>query len=100
MTKNPIKNALAALGYIIVISVSMYYVGHFAPKQDTVIMPIAFLSLFTLSAAVMAYIFGYEPAQLYFDGKKKQGLDLFLKTVGIFAILTIIAIIASIFYRQ
>ena len=51
------------------------------------------LSLFTLSAAVMAYVFGYEPFQLYFDGKKKQALDLALKTIAAFAIITAIILV-------
>lgn len=92
MTKNPLLNALAASGYIILISVFMTWGTSFAPKEDTVFAPIAMLSLFTLSAAVMGYVFLYQPAMLYFDGKKKQGIKLLLQTIGSFGVLTVIAI--------
>jgi hypothetical protein len=90
MTKNPLINALVALVYIsLVASVTFYAPKHTGPVNSPV-APIAAISLFTLSAAVMAYLFGYQPAQLYFDGKKKQAVSLFLKTVGIFAAFTVI----------
>lgn len=88
MTKNPILNALAALLYIALIASVMFYGVRNTPGPDTVVIPIAMISLFTFSAAVMGYVFMYQPLQLYFDGKKKQGLDLFLQTLGVFGIIT------------
>ena len=85
MTRNPLLNALGALLYIIVVSVVMFY-GSSQVKGTSVIGPIAVLSLFTLSAAVMGYVFCYQPLQLFL--KKKEAVDLFLKTVGIFGALT------------
>ncbi|KKP94691.1 MAG: hypothetical protein US77_C0016G0010 [Microgenomates group bacterium GW2011_GWC1_38_14] len=87
MTRNPLLNALGALLYIIVVSVVMFY-GSSQVKGTSVIGPIAVLSLFTLSAAVMGYVFCYQPLQLFLAGKKKEAVDLFLKTVGIFGALT------------
>ena len=58
------------------------------PHPNTFIAPIAVISLFTLSAAVMGYLFCYRPTQLYFDGKKKQAVGLFLQTVVVFACFT------------
>ena len=87
MTKNPVLNALAATIYIIIVSLVMFY-GTAHVKGNSVAAPIAGLSLFTLSAAVMGYVFMYQPLQLYLDGKKKDAIDLFLKTVGIFAVVT------------
>lgn len=51
---------------------------------------VAFLSLLTLSVAVMAYFFFYQPLQLFVDGKKKEALRYFSQTVGIFGVLTVI----------
>jgi hypothetical protein len=56
-------------------------------------MPIIILSLFTLSTAVMAYIFGYQPLRLFLEKKEKEAVSLFLKTVGIFGVTTIILVI-------
>lgn len=92
MTKNPFINSLAACLYIVTIAMVMFYgTKNLGPGPDnSVIAPIAFISLFTLSAAVMGYIFGYQPVQLYFDGKKKPAVNLFLQTVASFAVITII----------
>lgn len=90
MTKNPFVNAIAAEVYIVLVALIMFYGTRIVEHTESVIVPIAMISLFTLSAAIMGYIFLYEPAQLYFGGKKKEGLMLFLQTTALFAILTII----------
>ncbi|MBU4380671.1 hypothetical protein L6255_04080 [Candidatus Parcubacteria bacterium] len=59
-------------------------------RPNSFVAPIAFISLFTLSTAVMGYLFGYLPATLYFDGKKKQAVNMFLQTVAVFAGLTVV----------
>lgn len=92
MTKNPLYNALAAGAYITVVGLFMSWGTRIAPKGPSFFAPIAVMALFTLSAAVMGYIFCYTPGVLYFSGKKKQGVELFLQTVGIFAILTFLAL--------
>lgn len=93
MTKNPVLNALAAIGYIVTVALVMYFGTKNLGPEDSVLAPIALLSLFTLSAAVMGYIFLYQPFILYFDNKKKAAMDLFIKTVGSFAAITSIALI-------
>ncbi len=89
MTKNPIYNALAAGAYIFIVGGVMSWGSQSAPRPDPWIAPIAVMALFTLSAAVMGYLFCYQPFVLYMEGKKKQALDLFLKTTGVFGVLTI-----------
>jgi len=93
VTKNPFLNAIGAILYIAVVASVMFYGTKISGPVDSIIGPIAAISLFTLSAAVMAYVFGYEPFQLYFDGKKKQALDLALKTIAAFAIITAIILV-------
>lgn len=93
MTKNPILNALAALAYITTIASVMFYAGKNLPKEDTFLTPIVALSLLTLSAAVMGFVFFYQPFQMYFDGKKKHAIDLILKTIAGFGILTALLLI-------
>lgn len=93
MTKNPLLNALAASLYIILVALLMNWGTKMVPKgPDTFTAPIAVMSLFTLSAAVMGYLFCYQPAQLYFEGKKKEAVNLFLRTVAVFAVFTLIAL--------
>ncbi len=92
MTKNPILNALAAVLYITLVAAVMFYGGRMGGPDNSIIAPIAILSLFTLSAAVMGYLFLGEPIQLYLNGKRKEAVNLFLQTVGVFSIVTIIAL--------
>jgi hypothetical protein len=92
MTKNPIYNALAAFGYIVLIVFGMYNISNIDDVINEFIMTAIMLSLLTLSVAVMAYIFGYQPLVLFLDNKKKEAVSLFLKTVGAFSVLTAILI--------
>ena len=90
MSKNPFYNAIAAAGYIVVIASIMFYGSQFLGPNSTVIIPITMLSLFVLSAAVMSYLFVYQPAIMYLDGEKQAGVKLFAQTVGVFACITIL----------
>ena len=94
MTKNPFINAFTAALYICLISLIMNMGSKYAPKEDTFAAPVAFISLFTLSAAVMAYVFCLQPLQLFLSGKKSQAIKLFLQTVAIFALITALLLIA------
>lgn len=62
-------------------------------KPDTFFAPITVLFVLTLSVAVMAYLFFYQPLMLFIEGKKKEAVNFFVKTVGIFAIITIIVLL-------
>ena len=89
MTKNPLINAISAFLYIIIVVLIMQFGTKSLPQKDiAIITPIAAISLFTLSAAVMAYIFGYYPLILFFDKRRKESIDLFLKTTLIFGAIT------------
>lgn len=63
-------------------------------SPETLLIPIVMISLFTLSAATMSYVFGYQPFQLYFDGKKKEAVKLFLQTTAVFGAVTLLIAIA------
>ena len=86
MTKNPLCNALFAIAYIIML-VSVVFTGpHLlnAPQQS-IFYPMLALSVLVLSVALMAYLFFYQPVLMLLDGKRDEGVNLFLHTVGIFA---------------
>jgi hypothetical protein len=90
MTKNPILNALAAALYIAAVASVIYTASPFAAPVDTILIPIALLSLFSLSAAVMGFIFFYRPITMYFEGEKKPAIRLGIQTIGAFAVITAI----------
>jgi nitrogen fixation/metabolism regulation signal transduction histidine kinase len=93
MTKNPFYNALAAVGYItLVVSLMTWATSNSGPDKPF-FAPLAALSLLTLSVAVMSYVFFYEPFKMYFDNQKDEAIRLFIKTVGIFGVITFLILI-------
>ena len=94
MSRNPIVNALSASAYIIlVVSVMTFVTQSLKNKPDTFFAPITVLFVLTLSVAVMAFLFFYQPLLLFIEGKKKEAVNLFVKTVGIFAAFTAVVLI-------
>lgn len=94
MPKNPFLNAGLAGLYIIIVT-SMMNIASRSGIEDSMVAPIAFLSLFTLSAALMGFLFLGEPIQLYLAGQKKQAVSFFLKTTLTFAAFTVVALALS-----
>lgn len=93
MSKNPLINAFSASAYIfIVVSVMTLITQPLRNKPDTFFAPVMVLFVLTLSVAVMAYLFFYQPLLYFIEGKKKEAVELFVKTVGIFAVFTIIVL--------
>ena len=90
MTKNPLINSLSATAYIVLVSLVLTYVPKLVGPMNSVIGPVAMLSLFVLSAAVMGYLFVFQPIQMYLDGDKKPAIKLSLQTLAFFAVITIV----------
>ncbi len=88
--KNPLYNAVLAEGYICLVAFVMFYGQVLVGEEDEVIMPIAMLSLLVLSASIMGYLFCYTPIALFLEGKKDEALHFFLRTVGSFAVITLL----------
>lgn len=84
MTKDPFINALSGLLYIVLFVSILYYTSGIGGNAPSIFYPIAALSAFVFSASCMGYFFLYQPLQLFLEGQKKESVDLFLKTTGIF----------------
>ena len=97
MSKNPFLNAVAATAYITAIASALYYGPKTLAPVDSVFVPIVLLSLFVLSAAIMGYLFLYQPAQLFLENRQKEATKLFLVTVAIFACITAVMIFIAFF---
>jgi type IV secretory pathway protease TraF len=93
MTKNPFINTLSATIYIMAVASVMYFGTQHSRPGNSLVVPIAVLSLFTLSAAVMGYLFLYQPLLLLIDGHKKSAVNLFLQTVAVFGAVTFFILI-------
>ena len=88
MTKNPFLNAITASVYIGLVVLLMNFTGNIESSASDLVIASMILSLFVLSAAVMGYVFFYQPFRMYTEGKKKDAVKLFLQTLGIFGGIT------------
>ena len=90
--QNPYLNSVYVEIYIIIVALIIRHIGR-PNTADTFFDPIAALSLFVVSAAIMGYVFLGKPLQLYMDGDKKQSIAFFMKTLISFAVITAIVLI-------
>ncbi len=93
MSTNPVLNALAASVYITAIVSFLSYMPKLVGPSEGIIVPIMMLSLFVFSAATMGYLFLAKPVELYLDGKRKEGVSLFLKTLFSFGAITLLVVV-------
>ena len=94
MRWNPFINAFGAAAYIWGIGLLISHIArlhHDTP--DNLVGSIAALSLGVFSAAVMAFLFFYRPVVLLLENKKDEAVFFFLKTLGTFGAITLLAIL-------
>lgn len=95
MSQNPFLNALVAAGYISLLVTLIFNSPKFITDNELGMMaPILFLSLFVISAAMMGYLFVYQPVRLLTEGKQAEATRLFLTTVASFALIILITLLA------
>ena len=92
MTRNPILNGLAAVAYIAGLMSLIFYgpmlfslLNFKLGQVPEIFAGMTMVSIFVFSAAVMGYIFMYQPILLILAGEKKEGTKLFLQTTSAFA---------------
>lgn len=93
MKWNPFINATVATAYIGAIALFMHFIEslrHDTP--DTLFDSIGVMSLFVFSAAVMTFLFFYQPVLKLIENKKTEAVSYFLKTLGIFGVITVIVL--------
>jgi hypothetical protein len=90
MKKSPFTYASLAALYIVIIILGVTSTPYFFGKNETIFIPMAMLSLFVISAAIMGFLFVSEPILLYIDNKKEEAVKFFFQTVGFFACFAVI----------
>jgi hypothetical protein len=96
MTLHPITNAVAATLYIAVVALFLRYIEsirHDTP--DTFIDSLGFLSLFTLSAAIMAFLFFYQPVRLLIEKKPREATAFLMMMIATFGLLTVMLLLLA-----
>lgn len=96
MTRNPYINALVAGLYIVgIVLLITYGPALVRDKPDTILAPMAMLSLLVLSAAFMGYVFFFQPVLMFMDGQKREAIELFTKTLISFAGITALVVLTA-----
>lgn len=93
MKWNPFINATLAVIYIGAMAMFMRFIEslrHDTP--DTLVDGMGAMSLFVFSAAIMAFLFFYQPLVLLAENKRAEALSYFLKTLGIFGTITLVVL--------
>lgn len=92
--KTAFFHALALALYIALVAFSIFFIGstRVGQHEATALVPIFMLMLFVFSAALTSSLMFGRPLLWYLDGKKKEALQLFGYTLGIFFIITILGL--------
>lgn len=99
MKINPFTNALAVVAYILGVVGIIYALQSPNTPDNGILAPLFLLSLFTLSAAVMAFLFFYQPFKLYFDNRRREALSYFTKTLGYLGVVVVLFFFALLYFR-
>ena len=75
-------HSVGVLIYTTFIAYLMMSADQLHGNMSSLLGPIAFLMLFTLSAAVVGMLIFGRPVMLYLDGKKKEAMNFAGTTVG------------------
>ncbi len=85
-------NALGTALYITIVGSLFFYAPQlFGGTKDTVLIPIAMLLLFVLSASTTGLLVLGRPILWYLDGKKKEAISLLITTLGFLFLFTFFA---------
>jgi hypothetical protein len=84
--KKPFLYSLGAAVYIAIVVTVLQTASYvFKDLSGTMFVPMAMLSMFVLSAAIMGYLFLSEPLFLLMENRKKEAITFFAKILGFFA---------------
>jgi len=86
-------HAFCALLYISGISWVMFNSAKLFPKEDNFLMPVLFLLLFVISAAITSFLVLGKPVMLYLSNSKKEAFIMLFATLGWLAIFAIAIIL-------
>jgi len=97
--KTAVFDSLATTAYIVAISTFMFWAGETKlGANNTFLIPIVMLLLFVVSAAITGFLVFGQPVIMYYEGKKKDALQLLTYTLAILSGVTIFSIILLIIF--
>ncbi len=96
--KRAVVNSVGTASYIILVVGFMFFLRSFSDRPDIILIPVAMLLLFVCSAAITGFLVFGKPVMLYIDGKKREAVALLGYTIGVLALITILAFILLIVF--
>lgn len=95
-------NALGTGAYIALIVSGIFYIPRLigGNVEDTILIPMAMLLLFVVSASITGSLVLGRPILWYLDGKKKEAVSLLVTTIGFLFLLTILAFVGVAFFGR
>ncbi|MDP1706934.1 MAG: hypothetical protein Q8L36_03915 [bacterium] len=91
--KHSIINSVGAAAYVTVVAQIIRNGEAIFGQMKSAFAPVAFLLLFSVSAAVMAILVFGQPIIWYVEGFKKQGIRLAIYTVALLFLITFLTIL-------
>lgn len=83
-----LAHAAGVTAYIFLVIKLITIVGKYSPETKVPVLgPMIFLLVFVLSAAITASLVLGRPLLYYLDGKKTEGVKMFLATIGWLAVI-------------
>lgn len=92
-------NALGTIAYVSVIATLMQNGEKIFGEMDTTTGPIAFLTMFVLSAAVTSGLVLGKPILLYLNNQKTEAIKMFIFTLCWLALAVIILLLSSVLFK-
>jgi hypothetical protein len=92
-------NALGTIAYVSVIATLMQNGEKIFGKMDNTTGPIAFLTMFVLSAAVTGSLVLGKPILLYLNNQKTEAIKMFIFTLCWLALAVIILLLSSVLFK-
>lgn len=92
-------HSLGVVFYIIIVAFLMINGNSWFGNMNHVLGPIAFLMLFTLSAAIVGLLVFGRPVYLFLNGQKKEALSFMFHTIAFLFVEAIIIFVILISYN-
>ena len=98
LIQRSLLNALGTIAYVSVVATVMQNGEKIFGQVNQSLAPIAFLTLFILSAAVTGGLVLGKPVLMYLDSQKSEAIKLFLYTLYWLALAVVILLTASVLF--
>ena len=99
--KTAIKQAVLTALYVTCVASFMYFGGQAKlGRANIILVRITMLLIFVFSASLTGYLLFGKPILMYLNGKKKEAMSLFIYTISVFSLITLVFIVLLILYTR